>query len=110
MRVSCGFDVLTGLTGLTGLQRFCRVPGVRDLHGSYRAARLQESAKQVILGLTAGSIMPVDRKANDSVGYFGKMPYSGYFGSPFSVGWVGYFGSNLPRQITKSAAAILGLQ
>ena len=45
--------------------------------------------------------MPVDRKANDSVGYFGKMPYSGYFGSPFSVGWVGYFGRNLPRQITK---------
>ena len=58
-------------------------------------------SKQVILGLTAGSIMPVDRKANDSVGYFGKMPYSGYFGSPFSVGCVGYFGRNLPRQITK---------
>ena len=58
-------------------------------------------SKQVILGLTAGSIMPVDRKANDSVGYFGKMPYSGYFGSPFSVGCVGYFGSNSPRRITK---------
>ena len=51
--------------------------------------------------------MPVDRKANDSVGYFGKMPYSGYFGSPFSVGWVGYFGKVLPRQNFYLAAAIL---
>ena len=91
---------------MTGLQRVCRVPGVRDLHGSYRAARLQESAKQEILGLTAGSIMPVDRKANDSVGYFGKMPYSGYFGSPCSVGWVGYFGKVLPRQNFYLAVAI----